>query len=641
MVQLKDSGTIGRLELPNRVVMPAMGINLATDQGDVSDELISFYEARARGGVGLIITEVTRITNGPGISDPRQLSAYRISDISGIQRLVEVIHQYDTRLFVQLQHPGASASPSVTGGKVVAPSCEFVPNGTIPQVLSIEECADLVKRFVTAAKIVQNSGADGVELHAAHGYLINNFLSPAMNFRKDAYGGSFEKRLRFLLDIVAGIRQSCGDFPLSVRINAFEALPGGMTLSEATAVAQALESAGVDAINVSCYSNGCIEPGTWPEGSKREFSTAVKAAVGIPVIAVNNIKEPRVAEVLLKEGACDFVGIGRGHLADAQWTRKALTGKGDTIRQCIGCLTCFGEIVAVRRIKCAVNPVTGREMDFVHTVKNGEGRRVAIVGGGPAGIEAALVLKERGFDAHLFDEQLQLGGTLNIADKGYKKEKITAYVNSLTAQIVQAGICCHLGEFATPEMLRKLSPCGIFIACGAEPVLPELPGITDNRVVTAERVLCGQVKLKGRVVVVGSGMTGLETAEMLVLSGCRVTLVEMQETVGSGIYPAVIEDILAKLEKYPLMVYLKHQLIAIQPEGLLLSDLDTGDKRMLAADSIVLALGVHPRQSVVDTIVRSFPQLPVVVIGDARKSGRILEATQDAHRRSFVFKEDI
>ncbi|MGL4547010.1 FAD-dependent oxidoreductase [Eubacterium aggregans] len=189
-------------------------------------------------------------------------------------------------------------------------------------------------------------------------------------------------------------------------------------------------------------------------------------------------------------------------------------------------------------------------------------------------------------------------------------------------------------------MLRKLSPCGIFIACGAEPVLPELPGITYNRVVTAERVLCGQVKLKGRVVVVGSGMTGLETAEMLVLSGCRVTLVEMQETVGSGIYQ-VIEEILAKLEKYPLMVYLKHQLIAIQPEGLLLSDLDTGDKRMLAADSIVLALGVHPRQSVVDTIVRSFPQLPVVAIGDARKSGRILEATQDAHGRSVVFKEDI
>ncbi len=245
-----------------------------------------------------------------------------------------------------------------------------------------------------------------------------------MNFRTDRYGGSFENRMRFLVEILAGIRKSCGPrFPVSVRINAEEALPGGIDLPEACRIAAVLEKAGADAINVSCYSQGCIEPGTYEEGWKKYMPSAVKKAVSIPVIAVCNIKSPAAAEALLEEGACDFVGVGRGHLADPEWCAKAFSGREDEIRTCIGCLGCFGEIVKAKRVRCAVNPVTGREREYASPARGREGARRGDRRRRPCGIEAALVLKERGFSPVVFDRERWLGGTLNTADKGYEKKK--------------------------------------------------------------------------------------------------------------------------------------------------------------------------------------------------------------------------
>lgn len=635
---LEREGMIGRLTMPNRVVMPAMGVNLAAPDGGVTDDVIAFYEARARGGTGLIITEVTRIAGGAGISDPCQLAAYRPSDIASLQRLVDAVHKYDTRIFIQLQHPGREASPIIAGEQPVAPSpvANPAPGHAVPRELSKEECAVLAQRFVSGACIAQAAGADGVELHGAHGYLINEFLSPAMNFRTDEYGGSFENRMRFVREILAGIRAACGAFPVSVRINAEEALPGGIDLVLAARIAAALEQAGADAINVSCYTAGCIEPGTYDEGCKKHMAAAVRRAVKVPVISVSNIKRPDVAEALLREGVCDFVGVGRAQLADPDWCEKAFSGRSDEIRKCIGCLGCFGEIAKARRVKCAVNPVTGREREYANPALNGNGRVVAVVGGGPAGIEAALTLKARGFAPVVFEEGVRLGGTLNTADRGYGKDKITRYVDSLIAQIERAGVEVRLGQRVTPEAVQAINPCGVFIACGAEPVIPPIPGVEQARVFTAEDVLLGRVRPAGAVAVIGSGMTGLETAEMLAMDGCALTLVEMLGALGPGMYPSVVEDVMSRITPHEPRVLTGHRLASVTPDGVELTRLSDGGTVFVKADHVVLAIGVRPRRQVADAFRAAFPNAQVV--GDGRKGGRILEATQDAHGRAFAFE---
>ncbi len=633
--KMNSAVSIGHLSVANRVAMTAMGVNLATKGGGVSDDVIAYYEARARGGVGLIITEVTRVTDGAGAGEPCQLAARGAHDIPDLQRLVDAIHKYDTKIFIQLQHPGGLATPLITGTLPVIPSMlKGTPENTAHE-LSAEECEELVKAFVTGAAVAQAAGADGVELHGAHGYLINAFLSPAMNHRSDAYGGSFENRMRFVAEILQGIRYVCGvHFPVSVRINAEEALSGGLDLSEAQKIASALEQAGADAINVSCLSIGTIEPGTFAQGWKKHLGQAIKQAVSLPVIAVDNIKEPHIAEQLLQEGVCDLVGVARAHLADPEWCNKAFCGREADIRNCIGCLACFDEISKLHRIKCAVNPVTGREREYACLERNGQGRKVAVIGGGPAGIEAALTLEERGFSPVLFEGAQQLGGALNSADKGFGKSLITRYITFLATQIEQRSIEVRRGEQASVDMIKKLDPYAVFVACGAEPFIPSIPGIDGENVCTAEEVLLDKVQPKGTVVVVGLGMTGLETAEVLANRGCELVLVEMLNEIGAGMYHTVVEDVMGRIQEYDPQVLTHHRLERIMPHAAMLIRLSDNESVEIKADWVVLSLGVQPRTTVVKEFKAAFKR--VVIVGDAVRGARILEATQDAHGKAFA-----
>ncbi|MCL2704561.1 MAG: NAD(P)/FAD-dependent oxidoreductase [Defluviitaleaceae bacterium] len=635
---MNSSFSIGNLQLVNRVVMPAMGVNLSAKGGGVSDDIIAFYETRARGGVGLIISEVTRVTDGAGAGEPNQLAARGLNDVPDLQRLADAVHKYNTKLFIQLQHPGMMGSEAVTGEKPVAPSVAAGQEDALHE-LSTHECDALVQAFITGALTAQMAGADGVELHGAHGYLINNFLSPATNRRSDKYGGSFENRMRFVSEIIKGIKKVCGArFPVSVRINAEEEMPGipcGIDLEEAQKIALELERAGADVINVSCFSIGCIEPGTYEQGWKKHMAAAIKAVVKIPVIAVCNIKEPEAGEQLLNEGVCDLVGVGRGHMADPEWCNKSFGGRENEIRLCIGCLGCFGEISKLLRVKCAVNPLTGREREYAHPIKDGGGRTVAVIGGGPAGIEAALALKERGYAPVIFDERTRLGGSLNIADKGYGKTLITKYVDSLTTQVNRAGIEVRLGEKIEADGIRALNPCGVFLACGAVPFKPPVPGIDGCNVCTAEDVLIGKIKPEGAVAVIGSGMTGLETAEMLAEEGNALTMVEMLDSVGTGIYPTVVHDVMSRITPHNPQVLTGHRLERITPDKIILTRLTDGETVEVNTDWVVLAMGVRPRRDTADEFRKIFGG--VIAVGDANRCGRILEATEDARGKAFVF----
>lgn len=636
---------IGVLELKNRVVMTAMGVNLAAVGGGVNDDVIAFYEARARGGVGLIISGVCRIMDGAGASEPCQLAARNPGDVQGLTRLTDTAHKYGAKMFIQLQHPGRQASFSVSGEQPVSASAITNPfTGETPRALTTPEIRKIQDAFVKGARLAQMAGVDGIELHGAHGYLINSFLSPYLNLRDDDYGGSFENRMRFLLEILAGIRAECGKkFVLGVRLSAEEFLGDrGNDLAASCRIALELEKAGVDFLDISSTIpdspkfTACIEPGTIEQGWKKYMAAEIKKHVKIPLIAVANIKEPAVAEAILEEGCCDLVGVARGHLADPDWCKKARAGKAEIICKCIGCLVCFDEIEHARHVKCSVNPITGREREFSNLRRDGEGRIVAVVGGGPAGITAAIVLRERGFRAALFDPSRRLGGTLNVADKGFAREKITRYVDSMIAHVEEIGVELRLGEEATVEKIMALSPCGVFVACGARPFVPNVPGIDGKNVVIAEDVLSGRAEFKGECVIIGSGMTGLEVAEVVMRAGHKTTLVDMMPEIGAGANIIVIMDIKERMACYDPVCLPSHRLLKVTENGVELECMQNSESVFLAADTVILAMGVRPNTGVVDQFKSAFPD--ALVMGDAVRGGRIVDATQDAYGQAFVFE---
>ena len=642
---------IGRMEVKNRVAMTSMGVNLAAPGGGVNDDIIAFYEARARGGVGLIVSGICRVMDGTGAGEACQLAARGSEDLPGLQRLMDSIHKYGTRMFLQLHHPGRNYALG-EGQPVAASAVAHPQTGKTPRALTVAEIGELERAFVNAAGLAQAAGVDGVELHGAHGYLINSFLSPYLNRRDDAYGGSPEKRMRFLLEIIGSIRAACGTgFPLGVRLSAEEFLGDqGIDLATTCRIAEALEQAGVDFLDISStipdseMVGACIEPGTWEQGWKKYMAREVKKHVHLPVIAVANVKEPDVAESILDEGCCDLIGIARGHLADPAWCNKARAGRADTISKCIGCLVCFDEIEHGRHVKCSVSPTTGREREFAHPKQDGEGRTVVVVGAGPAGFTAAMALKERGFRPVVFDPAARIGGTLHTAiaegrsGLQHRQHKISRLVDSMVARVEEQGIEMRLGEEATIDRVKALRPCGVLIAAGAQPFIPPIPGIDGKNVVTAEAVLAGRAEVEGDCVIIGSGMTGLETAEAVLAAGHKTTIADMLPQIGVGAEIVVILDLKQRLAPYKPAYLPGHKLTAITPKGVHLEPVKGGEIVVVPADTVILAMGVRPRNDVIEYIQHAYPDARVM--GDAVRGGRIVDATQDAYGQAFVFEPE-
>ena len=348
-------GYIGGLRIKNRVVMTAMGNGLAAENGEASDEIIACYKARAAGGCGLLITEFCAVDGENGIAETHQLQIHAPRFIKRLALLADTLHRYDCKVFFQLFHPGREGKPQFNGGRQVISASGIVnpATGRVSHEMTREEIHGMVDKFVTGAVYAQQANADGVELHCAHGYLLHQFLSPHSNVRTDEYGGSLENRMRIVREIIEGIHRACGrDFPISVRINGCDYIPEGLQKADAVEIAKLLEHYGVSCINVSSggYENPAafIEPCYFPEGWKKENALAVKAAVQIPVIAVNVIKHPETAEALLREGVCDFAGVSRAQLADPDWVSKARGGQEALLRKCIGCMSCNKEVVNLR-----------------------------------------------------------------------------------------------------------------------------------------------------------------------------------------------------------------------------------------------------------------------------------------------------
>ncbi|MDI3480419.1 MAG: hypothetical protein PWQ97_74 [Tepidanaerobacteraceae bacterium] len=649
---LFSKGRIGTLELKNRIVMAPMGNYLNNKDATVSDEMIAFYAERAKGGVGLIITEVTRVNDENGVADSHQLSAADDKYIPGLTKLAEAIHKYDGRIFIQLHHPGRQGFCALNGNKpMMAPSaipCNVVRQET--RAMTTQEAEGLVQDFIEAACRVKKAGFDGVELHGAHGYLINQFLSPYTNKRNDKYGGSFENRMRFLDEIIEGIRERCGkDFPLIVRLSVDEFLrkagikEDGIVLEEGIRIAKHLEKSGVDAIDVSAgiyeTMNVSWEPASYAQGWKLYLAEEVKKAVKIPVIAAAVIREPAYADKIIAQGSVDFVASARLHFADPEWSNKVKENRTDELRLCISCLHCmeslFNSEATGMPSECAINIQACRELEYSNLKEDGGGRTVVILGAGPSGLEAARVLAKRKFKPIVFEKSAQIGGQLELANKPPKKDKISWLIKYLRGQAQKLGVEIRLNKVPSLDEIKALNPYAVFIAQGSRPVIPKsIKGIEGENVFTAADVLAGRVEFYDKnVAVIGSGMTGLETADFLATKGNAVTVFEMADNIGPDMFFQNLIDIQERLSQNNVKMYTKHKLVKIEGRTAAFEVLPEGKTKEYCFDYIVLAMGTCPNTEMVEEIKASFEN--VRIIGDAGKPGRIRNAMETAFKSAY------
>lgn len=681
--KLFSEGKIGNVTLKNRIVMSPMVLGTGGLDGTPGEQMMQYYEERARGGVGLIITEATRVDEKHGPLAPRQLAMSKDRHIEPFARMVKRVHRHGTKIFCQLHHPGrqnlsllvATWRMSEAIGRhwhgywniffQVAQHAELVEKtGILPPVaapspvpcrlqkqktraLKTEEIKELVIEFGAAARRVQLAGADGVELHGAHGYLIQEFLSPYTNRRTDEYGGSFENRMRFITEIIAEIRRQCGkDFPIIARISVDEfyreigdPVDEGITLDEGIRIAKRLEECGIDAIDVSSASyetmNYWLEPTSFQTGWRSYLAKAVKENVSIPVLAANLIRSPEQAEQQLEEGIQDFISLGRPLLADPDWANKAKSGHPEDIRRCICCLWCFESMLngAVRNKpgQCAVNPRTCREVGIPkEPKKDGDGRIVAIVGAGPAGLTAAEMLGKRGFQPIVFEKMPFTGGQLQLADKPPRKEKIDWCFEDLEHAARKAGAEIRLNTKADAASLKELQPYAVIVATGGDAVHPSIPGADQPHVCTVTEILNGSVKLEGKAVaVIGSGMTGLETADLLAEQGNQVTIVEMADEIAPGTYHQHTDDILPRLQSLGVEILTGWKLACIGQKDITLEPSCGGAQIQKPAQQVVMSVGVRSNNGLYEEIKNQFER--VFLIGDAKKIGRIAQATHGAY----------
>lgn len=629
-------GQIGNMRIRNRIVMPPMGTNLANENGAVTPAMIHYYRERAKGGVGLIITEINCVDAPQGNAIANELSIADDSYIAGHNELVEAVQEHGAKIITQLHHAGRQTTLENTYGlQPVAPSA--IPDPylqVMPRELTIDEIENIIEMFIKAASRAHNAGYDGVELHGAHGYLIGQFMSPFSNRRTDFYGGDLTGRMRFPLEILRGIKRELGsDFPVVFRMSADEFVEGGVHLDEAKKMARMLQDAGADALNVSSgvYASmpTILETMGYPEGWRVYLADSIKKEVDIPVIAVGVIRSPEVAEGIISDSRADFVALGRTLIADPEWPVKALEGRTEDIRKCITCnIWCIGERVFKNlHIRCTVNPVAGREMEYPHIAATFNPKHFAVVGGGPAGMEAARVLATAGHRVSLLERQPELGGQVLLACVPPGKDKIRWSIDYLKTQMQKLGVEIHLNTEANADMLQGMNVDAVLVATGAAPVIPNIPGVHNPTVTTAWDLLAGRYEVGNRVVVVGGGNVGCETALYLKQRERDVTIVEMTEDLAVDEEPISRQVLLEELRKNGVCAITGHNVREIKADGVVAVDHEWREQ-WLPCTHVVLSVGAQSLNRLAVELRQRGIQ--VSVIGDAKQPRRLNNAISDA-----------
>ncbi len=629
-MKLLEPITFSGLRVKNRIVMPPMGMGYANEDGTVSERVIRYYLRRAQGGVGMIVVE-NCIVDPQVVGVGPELRIHEDRYIEGLRRLVQALKPYEVVVGLQLNHMGRQT----TLGTPVAPSpIPISPKGPVPRVLTTEEIRFIVEEFVEGARRAREAGFDFVEIHGAHGYLVCEFLSPASNLREDEYGGSLEGRLRFPLEIVAGIKERVGaDFPVQFRLSAREYVPEGLTLDDTREIARRLERAGVSSISVSAGNwqtlHYIMAPMFMPPGYLVEDAAAIKSAVSIPVIAVGRLHNVELAERVLREGKADLIAVGRGLIADPEWARKVSEGRIEDIRPCISCNYCVDFVSRALEARCTVNAELGEE--FVFQIRPARQRkRLFIIGGGPAGLEAARVAAERGHEVWLFEKDRRLGGKLHVSAAAPSKQEIHRFTEYLIRQVRKHRVRVEVGVTLARDELLAEHPDVVVLATGSVPVIPPLVGADLPMVALAEDVLLGRALVGHRVVIVGGGGTGCDVAEYLLHRDHELTILELLAHIGRGVEAITRRYMYYEFKKAGVRILTRHRIARIEPGRAIALD-EHDQEKSIPCDSVVLALGYRPNDDMAFCLEDDFP-IPVYRIGDCVRPGTILEAvTQGAH----------
>lgn len=640
-LRLLDPIKIKQMEVRNRIVMPAMATNYADREGAVTDRLQSYYAERAKGGAGLIITEVACIDSPIGKTIANQLCVHDDRLVSGLKSLARSIQAHGAKAVLQLHHAGRRAYAKFTGLQPVAPSAVACYGGSIPRELTEEEIKEIVDKFAQGARRAVEAGFDAVEIHCAHGYLIHQFLSPLTNKRSDAYGGNLLDRTKFALEVIHRVREEVGEgYPIFSRISGDEFIPGGYTLAEGKVIAQVLERVGVNLIHVSAcgvpssaeeYETQkitAVPDMSFPKGCFVPLSQGIKECVHIPVIAVGRINDPDIAEEILRQGKADLVAMGRALIADPEMPRKIKNGNPESIRRCIACNTCIDKIsVEQAPLVCAVNPATGTEKES-KIRKTKKPKEVLIVGGGPGGMEAARVLALRGHRVTLMEKSEQLGGQLKLAALPPYKEELKTLLNYLSGQLKELGVKVVLKCSADSQTITEKNVEAVIVATGAKPIIPKFELVEKTNLFSFAEALLDPSKIGEKVIVLGGGMVGCETAEFLVRVGKSVTIIEMLNDLALDLSPSPRRFLLERLRKLQINIVVNTEVLQIQEDQL--TGVTKGEKRTFRADSFIAAVGLEADRELLDSFKKGFPgYCEIYEIGDCVKARKIKDAIHE------------
>lgn len=609
------------IEFRNRIVMAPMGSCQSDHDGFVTDQTVEYYRRRARGGVGGITVEAALVTPEANGHEPRLHDA---KYVPGMRRVVEAIRDNGAAVGIQLMHPGRQ----VTSGRAVAASAVPLNSAApVPEVLTVDEIGEIVERYATTARLAQEAGFEYVEVHGAHGYLPSDFLSPVVNLRDDAYGGTLEKRARFTLEVAEAIIAAT-DIPVFWRLSGAELTEGGYDLEQQLVVARRLEDAGVACISVSAGTwhrlDVTVAPMWVQRGHMVHYAAAVKEAVNVPVIAVGRLDDPALAERVVREGSADLVLIGRGLIADPDWTVKLEQERRDEIRPCIACNACVDLVGRGLEMRCAVNPETGHELTW-HVERAPASRRVMVVGSGPAGMEAARLAAARGHAVTLWERDDRIGGKLDVASRAPSKSEVLRYRDYQSKTLADLGVAIHTGVEVMPELVERERPDAVIVATGADPLFPPIPGVDGPTVVDAQEILYGRIDVgpDARVVVVGGSATGCETAELLLSLGADVTIVEMVASIGKGIEQITRRHLVRSLRKGGVHVVTDARVVSIEPDRVRYQPVAGGAEVSLDADLVALAVGWRASGH---ALAEALAGREVHVVGDAEQPADFVAA---------------
>lgn len=640
---------IKRMNVKNRIVMPPMGTNFGGESGEFKDEHIKYYEQRAKGGTGLIIVENACIDFPLGSNGTTQIRIDHDRYIPALYKLTENLHKHGACAAIQINHSGASAMPDRING-LTPVSSSNIPSktgGTIPKELNKEEILDIAKKYGKAAKRAQIAGFDAVEIHAGHSYLISQFLSPIYNKRTDEFGGSPENRARFAKLVIDKVRDEVGAlFPISLRVSADEFIEGGNTLDDTLKLLEYLNEE-VDIYNVSAALNDSIQfqidTMTLEDGWRSYMSKAVKERFGKATIITGNIRNPEIASKILENNEADFIGMGRGLIADPNWVEKVQNGKEDSIRKCISCnIGCAGNRIGANRpIRCTVNPdlINGEEYKQRKVNKR---TNVVVIGGGTTGLEAAATAAEVGCNVFLLEEKTDIGGLAETISTFPDKSRINDFSKYLKQRVNKLkNLIVFKNTKADIKFIENLKPDIIINATGSKPLLPPITGLFDridkeNGKVSSIFKLFDDIEYfkakdleNKKVVVVGGGAVGLDVVEFFSESKARISIVEMLSVVGKDLDPITKVTMMKMLKDYNVDVYTDTALLEVDDDNFKVKK--DKEEFLLNFDYGFICLGMKSNNPILNDLKKHFEakNVEVLNIGDSKIARRIIDGVRE------------